>query len=296
MTGESEFAVGSPELMDRIIKEYLPEEKGFQKIIFEAMNYSVCAGGKRIRPLLMYETYRAFCGREEVIRPFLAAMEMIHTYSLVHDDLPCMDNDLYRRGLPTTWSKFGEDMGVLAGDSLLGYAFETALKGYSSINDKDAFFKALKILAEKSGCYGMLGGQVVDVGLTGKPMTKEQMFFVYELKTSALIECSMMIGGALAGADDKRITALESIASKVGLAFQIKDDILDVTGDEAVIGKPVGSDQKNNKTTYVTVYGLEAAEKKVTELMDEASEGLFELGCDTSVLKSIFDSLVYRNH
>ena len=167
---------------------YLPEEKGFQKTIFEAMNYSVKAGGKRLRPLLMMETYRMLGGKGKEILPFMAAIEMIHTSSLIHDDLPCMDNDALRRGKPTTWKVYGYDMAVLAGDALMIFAFETAAKALALGGDPERVARAMGILAEKTGIYGMIGGQTVDVELTGKPVPEEQLSFIYRLKTGALLE------------------------------------------------------------------------------------------------------------
>ncbi len=269
--------------LEHIIQSYLPEEVGFQKTIFSAMNYSVMAGGKRLRPMLMMETYHLFGGkREDLIHPFVAAIEMIHTYSLVHDDLPAMDNDDYRRGRLTTHKVFGEDMGILTGDALLNYAFETACLAFEV---KDCPYqnvaKALSVLTKKAGVYGMVGGQVVDVELTNRPMSKEQLQFIHELKTGALIEASMMVGAILAGASETEVLLVEEIASNIGLAFQIKDDILDVTSSMEELGKPVHSDEKNEKTTYVTLYGIKEAQSKVKETSERAV--------------SIYDGLLYKN-
>ena len=228
---------------------YLPEEKGFQKTIFEAMNYSVKAGGKRLRPLLMMETYRMLGGKGKEILPFMAAIEMIHTSSLIHDDLPCMDNDELRRGKPTTWKVYGYDMAVLAGDALMIFAFETAAKALSLGGDPERVARAMGILAEKTGIYGMIGGQVIDVKETGNAVSREVLDTIYELKTSALIEASMMIGAILGGASEEEVKIVERIAKNVGIAFQIQDDILDITSTTEVLGKPVHSDEKNEKTT-----------------------------------------------
>ena len=232
--------------IEQIIKKYLPKEEGYQKTIMEAMNYSVLAGGKRLRPMLMQETYRLFGGRSEVIEPFMAAIEMIHTYSLVHDDLPAMDNDEYRRGRKTTHIVYGEDMGILAGDALLNYAFETACSAFETDPQNSILIgRALKILAGKAGIYGMIGGQVVDVRSAGCKISGELLAFIYRLKTGALIEASVMIGAVLAGAKEEEIGKMEEIAGKIGLAFQIQDDILDVTSTTEILGKPVHSDEKN---------------------------------------------------
>jgi geranylgeranyl diphosphate synthase type II len=248
--------------IEEILKKYLPEKNGYQKVIMEAMEYSVLAGGKRLRPMLMQETFRLFGGEGDLVEPFMAAIEMIHTYSLVHDDLPAMDNDDYRRGRKTTHVVYGEAMGILAGDALLNYAFETATKTFTMHPEKSLQIgKALQVLAGKAGIYGMIGGQVVDVESAGNLVSKEVLDFIYELKTSALIESSMMIGAILAGADTATIKDMEIIAKNVGIAFQIQDDILDVTSTAEVLGKPIMSDEKNEKTTYVTLVGLEKAKE-----------------------------------
>ena len=280
--------------VEAVVEVFLPEETGHQKTIFEAMNYSVRAGGKRLRPMLMEETYRLFGGNGEEIRPFMAAMEMIHTSSLIHDDLPCMDNDTLRRGLPTTWVKFGYDMAVLAGDALLIYAIETASKAFEKTTRPDLVGRAIGILAQKTGIYGMIGGQVVDVELTGKPIPQEKLDFIYRLKTGALLEASMMIGAVLAGADEEEIALTEQIASAVGLAFQIQDDILDVTSTAEQLGKPVLSDEKNNKTTYVTLVGIEQAHKDVQEISERAVQLLEKLPGKNPFLAGLIEMLVTR--
>ena len=245
------------EKIEKILKKYLPEKKGYQRTIMEAMEYSLMAGGKRLRPMLMWESYRLFGGEGAAIEPFMAAIEMIHTYSLVHDDLPAMDNDEYRRGRKTTHIVYGEDMGILAGDALLNYAFETACRAFEEESEHALRIgKALKILADKAGIYGMIGGQVVDVQESGKAVSGEVLDFIYRLKTSALIEASMMAGAFRAGAEEGQVSRMEQIAGKIGLAFQIQDDILDVTSTTELLGKPVHSDEKNEKTTYVTWKGM----------------------------------------
>ena len=280
---------------EAILAKYLPEEQGLQKTVIEAMNYSVNAGGKRLRPLLMMETYRMFGGTEEVVEPFMAAIEMIHTYSLVHDDLPAMDNDEFRRGRKSTHAQFGEAMGILAGDALLNYAFETAVKAFD-IRQTPAVAKAFAVLAGKAGIYGMLGGQVVDVELEGMPIPAETLEFIHENKTAAMIESSMMIGAILAGACEDDVNTVEGIAKDVGFAFQIRDDILDVVSTEVVLGKPIGSDEKNGKTTYVTLYGLERAGKIVEELSDRACNKLKSLNRDNPFLEELIAYLAGREN
>ncbi len=281
--------------IEKRICESLPEEKGYQKTLIEAVNYSMKAGGKKLRPLLMQECYRMFGGNSEIIYPFMAAIEMIHTHSLVHDDLPAVDNDEYRRGKKTTHAVYGEAMAILAGDALLNLAYETAAGALEMEPGNPAVARAFKILSEKTGIYGMLGGQSVDVEYAGVPLTKDQLSFVFELKTSALIEASMMIGAVLAGAKDQEIEKIERAAGCVGLAFQIQDDILDVTGDEKTLGKPVGSDEKNQKTTYVTVNGLEKAREDVERYSDEALGILRGLPRRNAFLEQLILYLVHRS-
>lgn len=281
---------------EAIVYSYLPAEEGHQKTIFEAMNYSMQAGGKRLRPLLMYEVYKMFGGNGKEIEPFMAAIEMIHTSSLIHDDLPCMDNDELRRGKPTTWKVYGYDMAVLAGDALMIFAFETSAKALALGADAAAVVKAMGILAQKTGIYGMIGGQTVDVELTGKPVPREKLDFIYRLKTGALLEASMMIGAVLAGATDEQVKTVESIAASVGLAFQIQDDILDVTSTAEVLGKPVLSDEKNSKTTYVTLEGLEKAKTDVKALSDRAREELAGLPSEKEFLSQLIEMLVNREN
>ena len=281
--------------IEAILDEYLPAAEGYQKQIMEAMAYSVTAGGKRLRPMLMQETFRLFGGEGKVVEPFMAALEMIHTYSVVHDDLPAMDNDEYRRGRKTTHVVYGEAMGILAGDALLNYAFETAVKAFDIAPEKSLQIgKALKILAEKAGIYGMIGGQVVDVASCGKGLDEAMLNFIYELKTGALIESAMMIGAVLAGATQEQVRTVEKIASDVGIAFQIQDDILDVTSTQEELGKPIHSDEKNEKSTYVTIKGLDEAAKDVERISEEAVELLQSLNLENPYLTWLIQELVHR--
>lgn len=285
------------EHINDVLEKFLPAEEGQQRIIFEAMNYSVRAGGKRLRPILMEETYHMFGGSSAVIEPFMAAIEMIHTYSLVHDDLPAMDNDEYRRGKKTTHAVYGEAMGILAGDALLNMAYETAAKAFDMEVADTRVARAFAVLAKKAGVYGMVGGQVVDVESEKSddcPITREKLDFIYRLKTGALIESSMMIGAILAGASSDEVLRVEQIAAKLGLAFQIQDDVLDVTSTLEVLGKPVGSDEKNNKATYVTFEGLDKAVSDVERISKEAEEQLDDLGYDDAFLKELFEYLIHR--
>lgn len=278
-----------------IIRKYLPKEEGFSVNLIKAMNYSMEAGGKRLRPILLGEMYKVCGGTGELAEPFMAGIEMIHTHSLIHDDLPAIDNDQYRRGKETTHVVFGESAAILAGDALLNYAYETAFKSFSLAENEEELKKtarALEILGKKTGIYGMLGGQGADVENGGKPLTREMVDYIYVNKTSALIEASLMTGAALAGIEE--LTDVESIGRKIGLAFQIQDDILDVTGNEKELGKPVGSDEKNHKTTYVTLEGMEKAGQEVQRLTEEALELLSQLPGDKSFLRELFLFLCTR--
>ena len=293
MTFRDEWSKRTEEVQE-ILYQYLPEETGYQKTLLQAMNYSMQAGGKRLRPLLMQETYRLFGGTGRIVEPFMAAMEMIHTHSLIHDDLPAMDNDEYRRGRKTTHIVYGEAMAILAGDGLLNLAYETATRAFEMEPENPAVGKAMAVLARKTGITGMIGGQSVDVEQSGKDLSRGQLDFIYRLKTSALIEGSMMVGAILAGASADEAAQIEQVASDVGLAFQIRDDILDVTSTSQVLGKPINSDEKNHKTTYVTMEGLKKAEKDVKEISGRAIDVLDQLGRKNEFLRNLILELVIR--
>ena len=293
MTFRDEWSKRTEEVQE-ILYRYLPEETGYQKTLLQAMNYSMQAGGKRLRPLLMQETYRLFGGTGRIVEPFMAAMEMIHTHSLIHDDLPAMDNDEYRRGRKTTHIVYGEAMAILAGDGLLNLAYETASRAFEMEPENPAVGKAMAVLARKTGITGMIGGQSVDVEQSGKDLSRGQLDFIYRLKTSALIEGSMMVGAILAGASADEAAQIEQVATDVGLAFQIRDDILDVTSTSQVLGKPINSDEKNHKTTYVTMEGLKKAEKDVKEISRRAIDVLDQLGRKNEFLRNLILELVIR--
>jgi len=281
------------EEINNILDEYMPKTDGKQKTVIDAMNYSISAGGKRLRPMLMNETFKLFGGEGDVIKPFMAAIEMIHTYSLVHDDLPAMDNDEYRRGKKTTHVVYGEAMGILAGDALLNYAFETASSAFDILFEKKVA-KALKILSEKSGIYGMIGGQVVDIESEGKKVGTDTLEFVHANKTGALIVASMQIGAVLAGADRDDENKIVSIASDIGFAFQIQDDILDITSTTETLGKPVGSDEKNEKITYVSLNGIDKAKKEVATLSERALNKLSSFENKNEFLAELIKMLIKR--
>ena len=278
------------------IHRFLPEQYEYQKMIVDAMSYSVLAGGKRLRPMLMEAAYQMFDGTGEDIDSFMAAIEMIHTYSLVHDDLPAMDNDMYRRGKKTTHAVYGEAMGILAGDALLNYAFEMIANAMMHSDVDMRMIKAFSVLSKKSGIYGMIGGQVVDVESEKKGQQIDQncLDFIYRLKTGALIEASLMIGAILAGASDEDVALMEQAGTKLGLAFQIQDDILDVTSSLEVLGKPIGSDERNGKATYVAFEGLEKAKTEVERLSKEAVQILDGFKKDHTFLKELFLYLIHR--
>lgn len=283
--------------IEAIIKKYLPVESEFQKTVIEAMNYSVEAGGKRLRPMLMQETFRLFGGEGEVVEPFMAAMEMIHTYSLVHDDLPAMDNDEYRRGRKTTHVVYGECMAILAGDGLLNYAFETACQAFDLESDYKKVVQALKVLAKKAGVFGMIGGQTADIEaetMAAEKITEELLLFIHKNKTAALIESSMMIGAILAGATKEEVSVIEKIGYNIGIAFQIQDDILDIISSLEVLGKMTGSDEKNNKVTYVSLNGMEKSKEDVEKLSTEAISLLQSFEKENKFLNELIKELITR--
>lgn len=285
--------------IDRILKQYIPEKGDAPTAIIGAMNYSLLAGGKRLRPMLMQETYRMFGGAGVGIENFMAAMEMIHTYSLVHDDLPSMDNDEYRRGRRTTWAVYGDAMGVLTGDALLNFAFETAMNTLyrcDTLEDFERVRSALDVLGYHAGIYGMIGGQVADVEAETRRenLTNEQILYIHTHKTGALIKASMLIGAILAGASDAYRTDIAKCATDIGIAFQIQDDILDVVGDSTELGKPVGSDAANGKQTYVTINGMEQSVAEVDRLSNEALDILRHLPGDHKFLEALVRYLINR--
>ncbi|MDO4938991.1 MAG: polyprenyl synthetase family protein [Lachnospiraceae bacterium] len=286
---------------DMVMKN-LPEREGLQATVLNAMHEAVDAGGKRIRPILMYETYMYFCKKyshepeEEIIGKFMAGMEIMHTASLIHDDLPCMDNDRLRRGKPTTWVVYGVDMATLSGDAMMIQTFSTMSEAAMQMRDPKAGLKAVNVMGVKAGIFGMTGGQVVDVENTGRPLSREQLDFIYRLKTGALLEASMMIGAILAGADDDDVTAVEKIAGDIGMAFQIRDDVLDEISTDEKLGKPVHSDKEEGKTTFVTLYGIDKANEEVARCSAEAIGLLEKMGGDNRTLIEITRALIDRDN
>lgn len=283
---------------EAVLKKYLPREEGFQIRAAQAMNYSAMAGGKRLRPVLMRECFLLFGGEGELVEPFMAALEMIHNYSLVHDDLPAMDNDEYRRGRETTWKVYGDGMAVLAGDGLLNLAYETAASAFDQATDLQTMRRAaqaLKVLGNRAGLGGMIGGQCADIEAeSAQNVTEEALLFIHENKTAALIQAAMMIGAILAGADQKAVEAMERAAYLIGIAFQIKDDILDVTSSQEVLGKPVGSDERNHKLTFVSLHGLKKAEEEVEKMSREALKILTSFERRNEFLEELVSFLITR--
>ena len=289
----------STEEIEKIISAFLPKEEGYPKRGISAMNYAVLAGGKRIRPLLMLLAYEMYAGERKTdgekscpVDAFMAAIEMIHTYSLIHDDLPALDNDDLRRGRPTVHVAYDEATAVLAGDALLNYAYRITTRVMLQYPGNEAVERALVILADLPGLYGMLGGQMVDCELTGKPLDADALSYIYENKTSALLECSLLCGATLGGAGEKDLELLKEIGYCAGLAFQVQDDILDVEGDRNVIGKPVGSDEKNEKYTYVTMHGMERAKEFAEEMTARAMRNLDALSVNYTDAKKDLSELL----
>lgn len=273
------------------LEKYL--EVRYPEIIFEAMGYSVFAGGKRLRPVLMLASCEAEGGSEADVLPYACALEMVHTYSLIHDDLPEMDNDDFRRGRPTCHKQFDQGIAVLAGDGLLTYAFEVMLKKACESFDK-RYIKAAEVAARLSGSMGMLVGQVVDVTSEGKQIDAATLDYIHKNKTGGLIKIALMNGALIAGANDDRVKEYEIMGDKLGLAFQIMDDILDVTSSEEILGKPVFSDEKNNKITYVSMYGMDKAKSDYLALCAEVNETAARLGGENGFLRQYCESLVNR--
>ncbi|MBC3805524.1 polyprenyl synthetase family protein [Acetobacterium fimetarium] len=266
------------------------------EVIIEAMKYSLFAGGKRLRPVLMTETCRALCGDVDVIMPLALGMEMIHTYSLIHDDLPAMDNDDLRRGKPTNHKVFGEAMAILAGDALLNYAVETMLQGTQGLDGDmlSNYLAAMRIIMGAAGISGMIGGQVADILSEERVISLQEMDYIHMHKTGALLEACVQSGCLIAGAEPATQGRLISYSQRIGLAFQIVDDILDIEGNEADLGKPIGSDEKNHKATFVSLYGLDASKLKAAELEKEALEMLKPIGVNTRFLEDLASYICHR--
>ena len=281
-------------VIENKLNELLPESGERYSSAVNAMRYSLLSGGKRIRPILLLEFYSLFGGRAEGALNFAAAIEMIQTYSLIHDDLPCMDNDDMRRGRPSCHKAFGYDTALLAGDALLTHAFFAAANAADIPPERVS--RAISVLAQKAGIYGMVGGQVMDLDFEKNGANGEELTAMYIKKTSCLLEAAAMCGAVLAGADEETVKKAEEYAENLGLAFQITDDILDCTADEKTLGKPIGSDKKNGKTTFVTLFGLYGAKQKAALLTKKAEDILNGFSGDTSYLNELPEYLLNRNY
>ena len=282
--------------VEKVLKEYMPKEEGYQKTVIEAMNYSLSAGGKRLRPILTLEACKIVGGNEDEAIPFALAIEMIHTYSLIHDDLPALDNDDLRRGRPTNHKVYGEAMGILAGDALLNYAFEVMLAGSINKENPEKYLKAINEIAKGAGIYGMIGGQVVDVESENKQIEKEKLDYIHMNKTAAMMVGCMRAGATIGGANSEQMEEITKYAKNIGLSFQIVDDILDIVGDEAKLGKKVGSDIENHKSTYPSLLGLDKSKEIAHNLIDEAKKSIEKLSDDVDFLKGLAEYIIDREY
>lgn len=283
--------------INELCEKSLGIETGYAEYLMDAMRYSVSGGGKRLRPLLMQESCKLFGEPARELPYFMAAIEFIHSYSLVHDDMPCIDNDEYRRGRKTTHAVYGETTALLTGDGLLNYAYETASKAFDVTDNPARCGRAIGILSRMAGILGMVGGQALDVKCekTGEELNEDKLLYIHENKTAALIEAALMIGAVLGGAGDKDVDKLMEIGSKIGIAFQIRDDILDIEGNFEVFGKPIGSDWENGKLTYVSLYGMDKAKADVDKYSREALEGLKSFPLRNEFLEWLVEDLINRN-
>ncbi|MGN1329697.1 MAG: polyprenyl synthetase family protein [Eubacterium sp.] len=276
--------------VEHSLLSFLPDAKDGQEEIVQAMEYSLSNGGKRLRPVFTLEFAKACGGSRDDSLPFACAIEFVHTYSLIHDDLPCMDNDDMRRGKPSCHKAFSEATALLAGDALLTHAFDIV----SSVDlSDDKIAAAVGLLAQNSGVCGMIGGQVIDLKYESEDPTIKQLINVYRMKTGALISAACLLGCISAGATDGQLAAASKFAYSLGIAFQIQDDILDIVGDESKLGKPVGSDAENNKTTYATLVGIEKAKNDVKALTESAVAQLSHFE-NTEFLEKLAYSLINR--
>ena len=282
--------------VEELLNEYMPKVSGYQKTIFDSMNYSLKAGGKRLRPILTLEACKLVGGNEKDAYPFAVAIEMIHTYSLIHDDLPALDNDDLRRGRKTNHKVYGEAMAILAGDGLLNYAYEIMLKGALNKDDSQKYLKAINEIAKASGVYGMIGGQVVDIESEGKVIDKEKLDFIHMNKTAAIIIGCMRAGAIIGGANEEELENVTKYAKNIGLSFQIVDDILDIIGDESKLGKKVGSDIDNEKSTYPSLVGLEKSKEIANTLIEEAKMSISCINKDSDFLSGLADYIVDREY
>lgn len=282
--------------IEDLLNEYMPKVEGYQNNIFDSMNYSLKAGGKRLRPILTLEACKLVGGNKKDAYPFAVAIEMIHTYSLIHDDLPALDNDDLRRGRKTNHKVYGEAMAILAGDGLLNYAYEIMLRESLSKGEPEKYLKAINEIAKASGIYGMIGGQVVDIESEGKSIDMEKLDFIHMNKTAAIIIGCMRAGAIIGGASEEELENVTKYAKNIGLSFQIVDDILDIVGDEAKLGKKVGSDIDNEKSTYPSLIGLEKSKETANKLIAEAKMSIDYINKDSEFLNNLADYIVDREY
>ena len=282
--------------VENLLNEYMPKVEGYQETIFDSMNYSLKAGGKRLRPILTLEACKLVGGNEKDAQPFAVAIEMIHTYSLIHDDLPALDNDDLRRGRKTNHKVYGEAMAILAGDGLLNYAYEIMLRESLNKSEPEKYLKAINEIAKASGIYGMIGGQVVDIESEGQSIDMEKLDFIHMNKTAAIIIGCMRAGAIIGGASEEELENVTKYAKNIGLSFQIVDDILDIVGDEAKLGKKVGSDIDNEKSTYPSLIGLEKSKEIANELIAEAKTSIDNINKDSEFLNHLADYIVDREY
>lgn len=282
--------------VENLLNEYMPKVEGYQETIFDSMNYSLKAGGKRLRPILTLEACKLVGGNEKDAQPFAVAIEMIHTYSLIHDDLPALDNDDLRRGRKTNHKVYGEAMAILAGDGLLNYAYEIMLRESLNKSEPEKYLKAINEIAKVSGIYGMIGGQVVDIESEAQSIDMEKLDFIHMNKTAAIIIGCMRAGAIIGGASEEELENVTKYAKNIGLSFQIVDDILDIVGDEAKLGKKVGSDIDNEKSTYPSLIGLEKSKEIANELIAEAKTSIDNINKDSEFLNHLADYIVDREY
>ena len=281
--------------VENLLQEYMPKEEGYQETIMKAMNYSLKAGGKRLRPILTLESCKIVGGKEEDAIPFAMAIEMIHTYSLIHDDLPALDNDDLRRGKPTNHKVFGEGMATLAGDALLNYAYEVMLSSSINRENPHKYLRAIYEIATHAGIYGMIGGQVVDVESENKVIEKEKLDFIHLNKTAAMIVGCMRAGAIIGDSTEEELKKITKYGRNIGLSFQIVDDILDITGDEEKLGKPIGSDIENHKSTYPSLLGLEKSRQIARQLIEEGKSSIEGLSSEVDFLNQLGDYIISRD-
>ncbi|WP_010252615.1 polyprenyl synthetase family protein [Acetivibrio cellulolyticus] len=284
------------DLVNAFLDNYVKENDLLEKSVYSAMRYSLLAGGKRLRPVLALAVCELLGGDINEVMPFACAIEMVHTYSLIHDDLPAMDNDDFRRGKLTNHKKFGEAIAILAGDGLLNLAFELMIESTATDNCNNAVqkVKAMSYIAKSSGIHGMIAGQVIDTESENKEVAYETLEYMHKCKTGALIKAPVVSSAIICNASEEDLRSLEAYAGNLGLAFQIKDDILDVEGSTEKLGKKVGSDESNKKTTYVSLYGLEKSKQMLRETTEEAIKNIGKFGPNANFLRELAEYLIVR--